>query len=171
MSAVCPNGHLLSDGLCVAYKCERLSGGDFTPPPVVFPTGTVFTTTVTVSAVKPPTAQERFSRELRRTRKMIGLKQIHIATEMEITQSTYSKWERSRLLPNPIQMGVLIGVFDNRAVALATSYALDNGVTIDQQVELLYQKNRVTGMNEDHEAQIIDLENAYKAALAGTLTR
>ena len=102
---------------------------------------------------------------------MIGLKQIHIATEMEITQSTYSKWERSRLLPNPIQMGVLIGVFDNRAVALATSYALDNGVTIDQQVELLYQKNRVTGMNEDHEAQIIDLENAYKAALAGTLTR
>ena len=162
MSEVCPNGHALSGGLCVSYKCERLNGEDPKPSNVVFSSDHTLTK---LMRTKPPTNQQQFSLELKRTRKMIGLKQIHIATEMEITQSTYSKWERSRLLPNPIQMGVLIAIFDNRALALATSYAVHNGATIDQQVDLLYQKN------ENHEAQIIELEDAYKVALADSLHR
>jgi len=157
MSEVCPNGHPLSDGLCVAYKCERLAGGEPTPKPVVFPAHHTLTKLL---RTKPPTAQETFSRELQRTRKMIGLKQIHIATEMEITQSTYSKWERSRLLPNPIQMGELVGIFANRGVA-STSSAFTNGASFEG--KNLYPTRL--------ELQLDDLEQAYKAALASTLTR
>ncbi len=157
MNEVCPNGHALSGGLCVSYKCERLSGGDFTPLTVVFPANYTLTK---LMRTKPKTAQERFSRELRRTRKMIGLKQIHIATEMEITQSTYSKWERSRLLPNPIQMGLLISIFANRGVASASS-AVTNGATF--QGKSLYP----SGL----ELQLDDLEQAYKEALVTTLSR
>jgi len=155
MSGVCPNGHPLSNGLCVAYKCERLAGGEPTPQPVVFPAHHTLTKLL---RTKPPTAQERFSRELQTTRKMIGLKQIHIATEMQITQSTYSKWERSRLLPNPIQMGILVGIF---AGVASTRSAFKNGASFEG--KNLYPTRL--------ELQLDNLEQAYKAALASTLTR